>query len=232
MMMPSAGRSFPRVLILSNHDGSPADGDKPWRVQRTTAAWIAGALFWLRVSIWLVAPVTYLLIPGQAASGMLLSFLGASVLIGWVGGHTFWFPARVVAWACLLAYISAATGQWVYQSRFRWDVCAVLCALIFTLGSDVITVQKRRLYLPMLLGAAWPTARLVIAQNPDLAFVELLWPAGGIAALVLLGWPRDTDGMLRTSLDYWFGRVEIISWGMKKVLAVGLRRERMHRRVG
>lgn len=100
-------------------------------------------------------------------------------------------------------------------------LCGVL--LLLALCNDMIADSTRwKIIVPVsMFSGLMVGAFLFNAPNTNGAWV---FPAiGFLAALVRLSFPR-TKHLIHTSLDYPPARLEILSLGMKKAIAVGVRR--------
>lgn len=107
----------------------------------------------------------------------------------------------------------------------RLSTATMLCPvlLLLALSSDMIADSSRwKIIVPASLCSCLTVG--VFLYKLQYGYVAWVFPAIGLlAALVRLSFPR-TKHLIHTSLDYPPARVEILSFGMKKVVALGVRR--------
>lgn len=169
-------------------------------------------------------------LPGIAA---FLAFL--FWLVDWARGRTFWLPVRhqallifgVVAVGCLLFALLPGGGGWrTFAVQFP-----LLSLLVAMQGADFFgQVRPLRLFQ-----AATVAVALIVLGVQVLMPRPALLPVGvgqaavlAIAYLISGSWWGSvfSKDRLHGSLDYGFLRLELLGEGMRRMLAVGIRRRR------
>ncbi len=188
--------------------------------------------FGIRLVVFLLLPIFYDESGGIAAA--IAGFIAiVSLLLDILVGKTVWVTAHLLVWLINSVFLIALWLSLQLTGLSSLPLMAAALVLLVALGSDAISNSRRWKLLvpasvlfwmfyvitaPSVYPASVGLQRLLI---PYPLMVYCLIPA--LASLSRLFFPR-TKNLIHTSLDYPPVRLEILSMGMKRVAAVGIRR--------
>ncbi len=188
---------------------------------------VAHLTFFLRILLYVIAATLDMRLIQQPVGLWVIVGVVCTWIVDFATGGTLWLSARKTMAAVYILFALLLAGL-AYRSE-SFTVSSAITALLLTLAlsSDAIVNSTRWKFLlaALIVAAGSPllTASLQRttgdAQSP--AWIYLLIPVLAILARYLF--PR-TMHLIHTSLDYGFARVEVLSMGMKRVAAVGVRR--------
>lgn len=187
--------------------------------------------FYCRLALLAITPVLHLTADANTIAIVVSVALAITLVMDFRSGRTTWIPGRAVFSLFILIAYPALVFALLLRGQFHvWElICVCLFAVI--LSSDAITNSSRwKLLLPVGIISAVPavlpyifSSHLGLPHNTLLKPVLVYSTGAFVAVLVRLFFPR-TKHLLHTSLDYRYARIEILSFGMKRIIAFGLRK--------
>lgn len=174
--------------------------------------------------MYLAAPWLFLFLTPMTAALMVLGLFAFTLLVDLVLARPIWMPLHFVPLGLFLLYfLYTAARMYVRPEPATLDlvILAGIVAMWIGLSSEVITSKRRRRWLIFSwLGALVLTLTLTMPESIKISrsYIHISL----IAAASRLFFPPAGD-LLHTSLDYRFVRMELLSRGMKRVVAAGLR---------
>lgn len=182
--------------------------------------------FWMRVAGWVLMPLLFATLQVETGAAILMIWLSISIIVHLTDGRALWLSLNPIVLILQVVYLGATAWVWSSQEIFNWLAWLVLMGLVFLLASDVFVQRRRAVILGIVMLGVMFESRYLMSRYPDTQVLELLWPAGGgagaVAAIRGALSSRDSDGVMQTTLDYGRWRIEILSYGMKKALAIGI----------
>jgi hypothetical protein len=180
-------------------------------------------IFIIRLLIYALAGPLFVALPHHTAAILIAVLMVSTLLLDFATRKTLWLRLHILPLGLFGAYFMyAALRLYMDVAEPLTDISILVGTAFIWMGlsSDAIFNRQNAAWLL----AAWLIATaLTVAVHgyPQIARVYI--PFSLIAATSGLFLP-PAEHLVHTSLDYWFGRIEIISYGMKKPLAVGVRR--------
>lgn len=201
-------------------------------MSETPSRLIANTVFSSRLLLFLAATLASGYLPGLVLFGVIALLVLATWIVDIQLGRTLWLPARFVTYIVQAAYLAGIGAiSFLYPSQ-PYGLVLLTPVFLIAFSSDAISNSRRwRVLVPWALitlciyaliatlpGAA-PEGWLL--SIPYLVLVFTLLPA--VATLARLFFTR-TKNLIHTSLDYKLFRLEVLSFGMRKLEAIGLKR--------
>lgn len=200
----------------------------------TKTAQIASTIgFWMRLAIFLIFPLFYDEMQAGIVATACITLILATLVVEVIIGRTLWVSIHPLAWLIYLAFEAAIGWSLGLTEVTKGPFMVASFVLLFALSSDAISNSQRWKILVPATFLCWiftvvtrpsiyPAPQGVeVILIPYPLMVYMLLPA--LSSLSRLFFPR-TKHLIHTSLDYRFARMEVLSLGMKRVAAVGLRR--------
>lgn len=185
---------------------------------------MARVTFAVRLLIYVLAPWGYLFLSPIEVALLIVLAISLTWLADFALGNTIWAPANLATLLFYLSYLVAVAIAFVSYNRPLTGLLISLVFLLIALGSDAIGNSHRwKLLLPAAFICLLEFA-LYLMDTPFRLEAATYPAVSCLAILARYLFPR-TKHLIHTSLDYRLARVEILSLGMKRVAAVGLRRK-------
>ncbi len=179
--------------------------------------------FYYRLVVFLAAPALFLYTSPASLTIIASALLAAAFGVDFFTGRTTWLAVRPIPILTGLLFTSLL-GIYLFTDN-QVSLATLLCPvlLLLALSSDMIADSSRwKIIVPVSLFACL-MVDLLLYEIPN-KNVAWAFPATGfLAALVRLSFPR-TKHLIHTSLDYRFARIELLSFGMKKLVAIGVKK--------
>lgn len=177
-----------------------------------------------KVAIYLLAPLFYLDITPFVAGLTLTAMVLGGFTWEFALGRTLWMPTRILPWLLFSSYsIYLILSYHIQQAPLNLAVVIANLLLFLALSGEVIKDRGRAATLVVIGVIALAVGSLLRSFLDWTALVSQ--PVIIFAAATRLFFPPAVH-LVHTSLDYPFARLEILSFGMKRIMAMGIRSNR------
>lgn len=183
----------------------------------------SASTFYFRILVFLATPILYVYLSPLNAVETVTGLLAIGFAVDFFLGKTAWFAIRPIPLFTMLAYTGFAAIHLLLYGQF--SLSAVLCTLLLlsALSSDMIVNSSRWKILAPAGILSMLIVSAILGDIPTLKAPNIFPPIAFVAAVVRLSFPR-TKHLIHTSLDYRLARLEILSLGMQKAVAMGIRK--------
>lgn len=198
---------------------------------------LSNFLFVVRLGVFLSVAMAYTHVSHSVLLLVVSAVLGVTFLIDFLLGKTSWIATGKYTHLAQFAYLAGLVAVCTQVEGQPLGVGIVSPFLLLAFNSDAISNSRRWKILLPAMAAAW-VVRFAVSAGSGLetmsgdgarGFAGTPWAVWlytiipGMATLSRLFFTR-TKNLIHTSLDYKSCRVELLSFGMKRLEAVGVRR--------
>lgn len=183
-------------------------------------------MFITRIFLYLAACVLTLRMPQQTVTLFIIAAVGITWAVDFFTGATFWISGRRTMLFLYAAYFILLAIWTYYSTSIHITNILTLLVLTIALSSDAIVNSSRwKIFLIAFAVSVGYWITTGPAAQDGAISPYLVIPVLAILARYLF---PHTKHLLHTSLDYRYLRLEVLSLGMKRVAAVGIRRNKLH----
>jgi len=180
-------------------------------------------LFYARLLTYVIAPVGVVYghssVPATVASAVLV----CTLITGFLIGDTFWISIRPLPLLIQVAWLALATGIWLYAWMFSWPVWIFCLLMMLCTASDIVIKPQREFWL-LAASLFILLERHFLRDHTSNRYGHELYMPIIIGLTARSGWKKYESYLMHASLDYAFARIELLSYGMQRLLAVGFKR--------
>jgi hypothetical protein len=181
--------------------------------------------FSYKVAVYLLSPIFLATITPLVGGLAIALLLLTGVAVEFILGRVTWLPARPLPYILILLHTAYILIVYHVEHAALPVTLLVSHILLWLVLSGEVIAHRRRATALVLVG--------IVAMSTGAFFRPFTgWEAllsqsvAFIAAATRLFFPPSAH-LLHTSLDYPMARLELLSLGMKRVIAVGLRRNKV-----